>query len=501
MLLNKKANQVRLILKIIFYILFINNMQAQQLQKISLEEIVQLANKNSLDAFKAKRQYAIDYWKYKSFKARFLPRIDLNFQPFTYNRLLTKRYDPVANIDVYRQQQSLNMFSELSLTQNIMATGTKVFVNSNFNRLINYGDQTINNYSTTPIRIGINQPLMAFNELKWLNKTALLEYEKAKKDFIFNEQKINIDITALFFKWALNSARVAIAKETKANAERLYKIAKKRYEIGAIEKDDLLNLELESFTSKTDLLKVVQELETVIADLKLFLNKEDIEIYEPVLPSLISKLKISLPEAEGYMNQNNPDLLNSAIRSINAQRDLDKVTKENRFELSIDASYGLNQQSNSFANAYRNFLDQQIVAIRFSMPILDWGERKGIIKTAKMTKEVTDIEIQQTVNDVKRQLVLKVRSFNLQEQQVSAALRAKEISGQSYEITEKRFLSGKVDLLRLLNSRKAWQTATEQYIQSLELYWTYYYEVQQITLYNFLEKRTLKESFESILED
>jgi outer membrane protein TolC len=479
----------------------VNSIQGQQLKKISLEETLQLANKNSLDAFKAKRQYAIDYWKYKSFKAKFLPRVDLNLQPFTYNRSLVKRYDPVNNIDVYKQQQSLNMYSQLSLSQNIMATGTKVFVNSNFNELINYGDPTVKNYSTTPIRIGIIQPIMAFNELKWSNKTALLEFDKAKKDFIFNAQKINIEAASLFFKWALNSAKVTIAKESKVNAVRLYNIAKKRYRIGAIEKDDLLNLELENFTTKTNLSKAQQELETVVSDLKLFLNKEDLEGYEPELPMLISNLKIDLGVAENYMNLNNPDLLNTIIRKVYAARDLDKVSKDNRFKLSLDASYGLNQQSNNFSDAYRNFLDQQIVAVRFTMPILDWGERKGIIKTAKMTKELTDIEIQQTINDVKRQLVLKVKNFNIQEEQVTAAFRAKEISSQSYEITEKRFLSGKVDLLRLLNSRKAWQNASEQYIQNLQLYWTYYYEVQKLTLYNFIEGRTLKKSFESILEN
>ena len=166
------------------------------------------------------------------------------------------------------------------------------------------------------------------------------------------------------------------------------------------------------------------------------------------------------------MNQNNPDLLSTIIEKVNAERDLDKVIKENRFKLSINASYGLNQQSNTFSDAYRNFLDQQIVGVSFSMPILDWGERKGNIKTAKMTKELSDIKIQQTINDVKRQLNLKVKNFNLQEEQVTVSLRAKEISGDSYKITEKRFLSGKVDLLRLLTSRKAWQTATEQYIEN-----------------------------------
>ena len=501
MLLNKTTSQVKFILKICFFLACINSIQGQKLKKISLEETLQLANKNSLDAFKAKREYAINYWRYKSFKAKFLPRLDLNLQPFNYNRSLVKRYNPTNNIDEYRQEQSLNLFSELSLSQNIMATGTKVFINSTFNRLVNYGSNTIENYSTTPIRVGLIQPLMAFNELKWANKTALLEYEKAKKEYIFNQQKINIQAISLFFNWALKNAKVTIAKETKINAEKLFKIAKKRYAIGAIEKDDLLNLELESFTSKTNLSKAVQELEITISDLKLFLNKEDLDEFEPDLPILISKLKINLQEAESYMNRNNPDLLNTIIEKVYAERDLDKVIKENRFKLSINASYGLNQQSNTFSDAYRNFLDQQIVGVSFSMPILDWGERKGNIKTAKMTKELTDIKIQQTINDVKRKLTLKVKNFNLQEEQVTVSLRAKEISGDSYKITEKRFLSGKVDLLRLLTSRKAWQTATEQYIENLQLYWTYYYEVQQLTLYNFSKKKTLKASFESLLEN
>lgn len=482
-------------------VLAASHSHAQMQKTITLDGMLKLANQNSLDAFKAKRQYAIKYWEYRSFQAKFLPRVDLNVAPLTFTRSLVKRYDVIENVDRFIQQQNLLSFSEVSITQNIVPTGTKVFINSSINRLINYGDNRITNYSTTPVNIGVEQPLMAFNELKWMNKTALLEYEKAKKDYIYEAQKINLDAIKFFFDWALSTAKVAIAKETEENAERMYKIAVKRYDIGAIERDDLLNLELEQFTSKTNLLRETQQLQTIIADLKLFLIKEDIDAYEPQLPELISKLKIDLEEAVLFMNTNNPELLETAIKSIDAERDLDKVIKENRFDLSINASYGLNQQSDNFRDAYRNFLDQQIIAVSFNMPILDWGERKGLIKTARMTKELADIEIQQTINDVKRQLILKVNNFNLQEEQVLAALKSKEISKESFEITQKRFLSGKVDLLRLLNSRKAWQDATEQYIESLQLYWTYYYEVQQLTLYSFTDKRTLQDSFEFMVRD
>ena len=231
-------------IKLLFFlkVLMIMGMASfAQENQISLDDAIQLANQSSLDAFKAKRQYAIDYWKYKSFKAQFLPRVDFSFNPFTYNRTLIQRYDPDNNVDVYRPQQNLNSFSELSISQNIISTGTKIFVNSNFNRLVNFSDTRIENYSTTPIQVGLSQPLMAFNELKWQNKTALLEFEKAKKEYIFSQQDINLRTVELFFQWALNNKKVEIAEETKTNAEKLYEIAKRRYDIGAIEKDELLN--------------------------------------------------------------------------------------------------------------------------------------------------------------------------------------------------------------------------------------------------------------------
>jgi outer membrane protein TolC len=83
---------------------------------------------------------------------------------------------------------------------------------------------------------------------------------------------------------------------------------------------------------------------------------------------------------------------------------------------------------------------------------------------------------------------------------VTGALRTSEISRSSYEITEKRFLSGSIDLLRLTSARKAWQTASENYITSLYNYWKFYYEVQQLTLYDFQNKSTISENFDEMLD-
>ena len=501
-------NKFKFILLIIYCILLGQITKAQDVnttillsQKLTLEDVLSLANKNSLDAFKAKREYSVGYWEYRAFKSSLLPQVDLNLQPLTYNRSVIQRYDSEQNIDVYRSQQNLNSYANISATQNIRGTGTSLYINSTFNRLENYNPTPYQDYYVSPFSIGLSQPIMAFNPFKWQHKTAPLEYKKAEQDFIYDLQTINIKAVGLFFNWALANKKLEISEENRASAEKLYKIGKKRYEIGTIERDDLLNLELDVFNAKTNLTQNEQTLNEAESELKLFLRDEFPSNADPELPELISNLQIDVNEAIKLANINNPDVLNLKLRKIEALRDLDEAIKDNRFDLSLTASYGINQQADTFNAAYGNFIDQQMIAIEFSIPILDWGERKGNIKTAKMNKELVDIELQQDEDTFKQNLTLKVNDFNLQKELVLGALRTSEISRESYLITEKRFLSGQIDLLNLSSSRNAWQLATESYIQSLQNYWSLYYEVQQLTLYNFMNDNTIKQDFDTILND
>ncbi|MDO5970751.1 TolC family protein [Flavivirga aquimarina] len=470
-------------------------------QILTLNDVLNLANKKSLDAFKAKREYGVSYWGFKSFKSSLLPKVDFTLQPLTYNRSVIQRYDSELNIDVYRSQQNLNSYANLSVTQNIRATGTNLYINSTFNRLENYGALANESYNATPISVGLIQPLMAFNEFKWQHKIAPLEYEKAKQDFIYEMQAINLKTVNLFFSWALASKKLEIAQENKVSSEKLFKIGKQRYDIGSIEKDDLLNLELDVYNANTKLTQNEQVLEKAEAELILFLRVDLPSKMVPELPELISNLQINVDDAIRYANTNNPDILNLKLRKVKALRDLDQAIKNNRFDLFVTASYGLNQQGNTFNAVYGNFLEQEMVAIQLNIPILDWGERKGNIKTAKMNKEVIDIELQQDEDTYKQNITIKVNDFNLQRELVLGTLRTSEISKESYKITEKRFLSGQVDLLNLSSSRQAWQLATENYIQSLQSYWTLYYGVQQLTLFNFMSGNNLKQDFNTILDD
>src|SRR5690606_37371686 len=291
-------------------------------QKITLHDILELASKNSLDVFKAKRQYGVNYWQFRSFKSSLLPKIDFETRPFTFNRALIERYDSEQNIDVFRQQQTINSYANLSLSQNIGVTGTRLFINSSFNRLENFGDFETESYNATPVRIGLVQPIMAFNTFKWQKKTAPLEFQKAKQDFLYELQTINLKSVNLFFQCALASKKVEIAKENKTAAEKLFHIAKNRYDLIAIERNDLLNLELDVYNASTALTQNLQALQKAEAELKLFLRDQLPQDVIPELPELVSDLNIDLNKAIDFAYQNNPDILDLELRKIEALRDL-----------------------------------------------------------------------------------------------------------------------------------------------------------------------------------
>lgn len=479
-----------------------NEVSEDQLQQqISLNEILKIASEQSLDMFRAKHNYGTNYWQFKSYESSILPKIDFSLAPLTYNRALVERYDSEENIDVYREQQTVNSYANLYLSQNIRVTGGTVYLNSSFNRLMNFGETDVLNFNVTPIQIGFSQPILAYNEFKWEHKTAPIRFEKAKKEYIQELQILKSKAVNLFFNWALATNRVSIAKENVESAEKMFKIGARRYKIGSLEKDDILNLELEVFNSKTNLTKVEKGYEKAAVDIMIFLRKDTWHYEEPALPELILNLKIDVEKAHKFAKTNNPNLLNLRLLEVEGERDLDRAIKENRFDLSLMASYGLNQQSETLDDAYKDFLDQEMIAIQFNIPLLDWGERRGNIKMAKSKREVLNIEIEQESEKLRQEISLKVIDFNLQEQLVLGDLKSKEISRESYEVTQKRFLSGRVDLLKLTSARKVWQNASESYIQSLFNYWKFYYEVQQLTLYDFMKNQTLDENFDKIINN
>ncbi len=103
--------------------------------------------------------------------------------------------------------------------------------------------------------------------------------------------------------------------------------------------------------------------------------------------------------------------------------------------------------------------------------------------------------------DFEQQLFLDVAQFNLQEDQVRIAAKSDTVAMKMFEVTKQRFLIGNVDVLELNNADTKKDENKRGYIQALQEYWTFYYNLRSLTLYNFEAGKPIEYDFDELIAE
>ena len=472
---------------------------AQEKKLLTLENVIEIASQQSLDAFRNKNMYLASYWEFRYFKADRLPSLNIEATPMDYNRSMQKVYNYDENRDEYKPREDLSSEIALLLNQNVGLTGGRIFARSELNLSEKLGTDRISSYSSTPFSIGYAQSLNGYNSLKWTAKIEPLKFEKAKKDFIQAKEELAIKANRRFFDLVDAQIEVNIAETNMANADTLYKIGQGRFQVGTVTQDELLNLELSFMNAKLALTRANLGLERARADLNSFLGYDKETKIECIVPKSLPELTISSAEAIQEAIINNPEILNQQQRLIEEDRKVKQAKAQNGVSGDLYALYGLNQNAESLDMVYQDPLDRQRFRVGVNIPVLDWGRRKGRLAMAESNREVVRISVNQEKMDFEQNVLMNVMEFNLQADQVASTAKADTIAQLGYDVTQQRFLIGKVDVTKLNLARNDQEQARRAYINALRSYWNYYFTIRQLTLYDFKKSITLSEDFERIV--
>jgi len=466
--------------------------------KLDLQHSIEIACDSSLQAFRARNLYMSSYWEYRSFKAGRLPSLSLNTTPIQYRRDFTRRYDSENNIDVYRQQQSFYSSGNLSISQNFDLTGGTFFIDSELGYMRNFGDNSYSQFSSVPIRVGYSQALFGFNGFKWEKKIEPLKYEKAKKQFLYSKEEISESVINYFFSVAMAQVEYDMARENITSSDTLYCIGQERHKIASISQSDLLTLKLDVVNAQNSFKNAEMNLKRSMFSFVSFLNMDKETQVILQLPDRPQIIDISPDLALGYAKENNPDFLSYKQEIFEAEREVDRTKKNSNFDASFSISVGFNQVADNFAGAYQKPLQQDIVSVGLTIPLMDWGVRKGRANMARNNLNVTKISIQQKELNLEQDVIMTVNDFNIQQNLISSAEEALELATMAYNMTKERFIIGKVDLNSLTLSLNRQNTAQRNYISTLRDYWLSYYKLRKLTLFDFLQKEILTEQFDRL---
>ena len=181
---------------------------------------------------------------------------------------------------------------------------------------------------------------------------------------------------------------------------------------------------------------------------------------------------------------------------LEAERNVDRTRKESRINASVNASIGFNQAANNFGDVYHKPLQQDLVSLSLSIPLVDWGVKKGKYNMARNNLNVVKTSSRQNEISIEEELIMTVNDFHVQQNLINSAEEALDLAILAYNDTKQRFIIGKADISSLTLSQNRQQTAQQNYISALQNYWLNYYKIRKLTLHDFSSGLSLADKFD-----
>ena len=446
---------------------------------------------HSLEALKSENDYMSGQWDYLDYKARQLPSLSLRLNPVQYNSHFVNRYDYIENIDVYRQQQLISSSAGLSMSQSIGLTGGRLTLDSDLNFMRNFGDNLFTQYSSVPVRIGYSQSLFSFNSVKWSKKIEPLKLEKAGKQFLYAKETTAENAVRYFFDLVSAQSEYAMALENIASADTLCVAGKEKNQLGIVSEADVLTLELDLMNANNALENAITQLELATSAFLSFFNLDKDCAISLTLPDILPEMTVSVEEAFFQMKENNPDILRYRQQELESEQSVEQMQKTGGLDAYVSASVGFNQAGNRMNDVYNRLLRQDIVNISVTVPLVDWGTRKRRISAAKNNEIITKQTIEKDEFDLEQELASTVSEFNRQHGITKQSLEALQKATTIYDVNKQRFIIGKTDVNTLTLSLNRKDSALRNYISALNRYWSLYYTIRKLTLFDFVKREKL----------
>ena len=182
-----------------------------------------------------------------------------------------------------------------------------------------------------------------------------------------------------------------LALENTRNMDTLYSIALERAKIVAISQTDLQTLRLDRLNAYNSLENANINLKRAKFNIVSYLNiDKDVEV-SIILPDHPKTFSIPIEKALKEAQNNNPSLIGYKQNILENQRIVDQKHKESLFNASFYASMGFNQVASRFSLAYQDLMRQDVLSLRITVPLIDWGVRKGEYNMAKNNLNIAEM--------------------------------------------------------------------------------------------------------------
>jgi outer membrane protein TolC len=449
---------------------------------LTLPECIRLARDKGPLGIIARSAFESSEFSHDAFMATFYPQLTLEGDLPGY----THSINPIVLPDgttIFTPQSEASASMSLGLSQKIPFTGGRLSLLSGLNR-IDLMESKSHYYRSRPLTLALSQPLLAINTMRWDLKAQGLRYRMATRELAEAMEECAIDITEKFFECFLALMNSSNAAGNVAINDTLYRISRGRFNVGKIAENDLLQSELAYMNARTQLENANVALERAQRGLKAAIGLGG-EVPVVLLPPTdIPAVRIDPAVALARARQNRSDVLGFDLQLLAAERAVAQARSDNSFNATMTASIGTNQRAPELPEVYRDLLDQSQFTVGFSVPLFRWGAGSSAVDAAEAARRQAEASVVQQRNAFEQEVLYQAARLNLLREQVAVAAKSDTIAQRRFAVAKERYVIGKIDIPILFIAQSEKDNARRANVQTLWDYWTAYYRVRRLTLYD-----------------
>ena len=451
--------------------------------KLTLQQVVEMAKGKSIAAKQAVTLKENKYWQWRTYKSNYQPQLSLNGILPGYINSFQEVVQPDGTIE-FQPVKYNNSSLNLALSQSIAATGGTVFGTTQMQRYDDL-DRKFKLYNGVPYAIGYSQPLAKFNQLKWDQKIEPLKYSESRQEYIESMEQISIKVTGYFFDLLIAQVNSQIAETNFANTRNILRIAKEKFDLGKVSRNEILQLELEQLKSQKAVGIAKRDMEISTLNLRTYAGLTNNDKLALILPKETKSVDLNSEKILSEALENRSDAIAFMRRIAEAKRDVAKAKGDNGINATLTAKLGYSKSSVNFAKVYQSPRSQQLVQLEFDIPILDWGRSKSRMKTAEANKQFTEYAVEQDKQTFTQEIYTQVTLYQMMKEQLLLNAKADSIASEKYDIAKQRYVLGNLSITDLSIAFQENDQAKRDFVLGLKDFWSAYYQLRYLSLYDF----------------
>lgn len=452
---------------------------------LTIEQALDIAEEHNPDLKASKLSLERYQQNLVAQRASLKSRFSLDLNPVNYSR--SRRFD--NRLSQWYTNETLNTSGTFMVSQPILLTDGEVSLINTFgwqdNKSTVEGVDNSNRAFSNDLYLRLTQPIFTYNRRKMELEQIEFDYENAGIRYALQRLNTERSITNQFYTVYMAQNNLSISQEELENTEQSFEIIRNKVEADLSAREELYQAELNLANAQSAVEERIVALENAKDQLKQSLGMELSEQIEVTAEIEVSPIAVDLNRAVQSGLNSRMELRQREIDIELAELQMIQTKGLNEFKGDISLSVGIIGDHERLGNIYENPTQNPRVAISFTVPIFDWGEKKARVRAQRVAQTIAKLEQENLRIDIELEVRQVWRRLENLRTQIDIAEKSVRNAQLTYDINMTRYHEGDLTGMEISQFQTQLSNRKMAHAQALINYKIELLNLKILSLYDF----------------